>query len=310
MGGGAGTEETLAEMPRLGALYSRALGRYASLVLARPPRTSGAWAGTYRVDGVRADPEQLAAYQRLLGEPGTDVLPAGYVHVLAFPLAMAVMVRPDFPLPVLGLVHVGNRVVVHRPVHLDEVLTVRAHAEGLRGHRAGTQVDLVVEVSAGTEVVWHGTSTYLAKGRTVPGADPAPSPQAAPEDRAPGTGGPGTGAHVTTGVWRLGPDVGRDYAEVSGDRNPIHVSRVGARLFGFPRPIAHGMYTAARALAAVGAARGDAFVWEVAFAKPVLLPGTVTLSVDRDGDAYHYRGANRSGKVHFTGTVTPRGRAG
>lgn len=299
MGGGAGTEETLAEMPRLGALYSRALGRYASLVLARPPRTSGAWAGTYRVDGVRADPEQLAAYQRLLGEPGTDALPAGYVHVLAFPVAMALMVRPDFPLPVLGMVHTANRVEQHRPVLLGEELSARAWAQSPRAHRKGTLVDLRVDVRSGEELVWEGTSTYLARGTRLPGAV-ADSPASSPEERA------GAAGDVIA-LWSLGADTGTRYAEVSGDRNPIHVSRLGARAFGFPRPIAHGMYTASRALAQLARFRGDAFTWDVEFAKPVLLPGRVALAVDASGESVRYTGRHpRSGKVHLTGTLTPR----
>ncbi|MEE6271744.1 MaoC/PaaZ C-terminal domain-containing protein [Georgenia wangjunii] len=304
----AAREERLDEMPSLARLYSKALGRSASLVLASRRPAGGAVPDVaYVVEGVRADPAGLAAYEELLGEPGTDVLPPGYVHVLAFPLAMALMVRPDFPLPVLGLVHVENRVVQRRALHLEDVLTVRAWAEPLRPHRRGTQVDLVVDVSVGTERVWQGTSTYLAKhpSRDQAGAPPAPdTTSAAPLSRdhaevPRAQAGP-------TAVWRLGSDTGKRYASVSGDRNPIHVSRLGARAFGFPRPIAHGMYTAARALATIGRARGEAFTWEVSFAKPVLLPSRVALDVTETGGGHAFT-ATRHGRdtVHLTGSVRP-----
>ena len=49
-------------------------------------------------------------------------------------------------------------------------------------------------------------------------------------------------------MWSLPASASRAYAAVSGDVNPIHMSALTAKAFGFPRAIAHGMYTAARAL--------------------------------------------------------------
>lgn len=289
--------ETLPVAPSLGSLYSRAVSRTARLAVARSRTASTLPATGYAVAGLRADAGRLSRYQHLMGEPGTDVLPAGYVHVLAFPLAMAVMVREDFPLPVLGMVHIANRVVQHRPVLLGEELSARAHAANPRGHRRGTLVDLVVTVNAGDDVVWEGVSTYLSPGHRLPGTTAEADSPARDTDPV---------QTPASAVWQLGRDVATEYADVSGDRNPIHTSRVGARMFGFPKPIAHGMYTAARALAHVGRFRGDTFTWEVEFAKPVLLPGRVALSLDHAGEAVRYAGRHpRSGKVHLTGSVTP-----
>lgn len=288
-------EVRLPEVPTLGSLYAQALGRMAQTVMTtRQPTTLPAV--RYAVDDVATDRDQLAEYQHLLGEPGTDVLPAGYVHVLAFPVAVAVMARADFPLPLLGMVHLANDVEQRAPLRLGDRLAVRAWAEDLRLHRAGTQVDLVTEVDRDGETVWRGVSTYLAKGRTVAGAAAAePGERDVPA------------LPPVAGQWRLRPDVGRRYAAVSGDRNPIHTSALGAKLFGFPRAIAHGMYTAARALATVGVARGDAFRWTVEFGKPVLLPGTVTFGLGARATGGHdYAGWDaRSGKRYLTGAVTP-----
>lgn len=288
-------EVRLPEVPSLGSLYAQAVGRMAQTVMSTRQATELPEV-RYAVDGVQADADQLAAYQQLLGEPGTDVLPAGYVHVLAFPVAMAVMARADFPLPLMGMVHLANDVTQDAPVRLSDTLDVRAWAENLRLHRAGTQVDLVTEVSRGGHAVWRGVSTYLAKGKKLPGAAPVH-----PEDRVEPTLPP------VTGQWRLGAAVGRRYATVSGDRNPIHLYPVTAKLFGFPRAIAHGMYTASRALATVGAARGDSFRWRVEFGKPVLLPGTVTFGLATTADGGHtYAGWDaKRGKTYFTGSVTP-----
>ncbi|MBI9115737.1 MaoC family dehydratase [Sanguibacter suaedae] len=326
---------TLPAVPGLGGLYARAVAPDPAALLARVPVLGGLVGGrdedrasgivlpdvTYRVADVVADPARLLAYQRLLGEPADDLLPAGFVHVLAFPVAMAVMVRPDFPLPVAGMVHLANAVRVERPVHVDEHLEVRAWAEDALPHRKGTQVDLVTEVSARTgagderEVVWRGVSTYLAKG--VGAAPSAVAPEVS--DDAAGTSVRSSAERFPTGRWTLDAGIGRRYAAVSGDRNPIHLSGLTAKAFGFPRAIAHGMYTAARALAESDAGRPGAdgrgaYDWTVEFAKPVLLPGRVavaiepTTSPDAGGRrAFRYAGWDaKSGKEHFTGGVTPR----
>ncbi|WP_407319342.1 MaoC/PaaZ C-terminal domain-containing protein [Isoptericola halotolerans] len=318
--------ESQPSLPGLGGLYARgaaASGRIAAgralpalpvVGAGRPPSDGrGAEDATgdqltlpdvaYRVPGVSTArlARHLHEYQRLLHEPVGDVLPAGYLHVLAFPLATAVMVRGDFPLPLLGMVHLANAVELREPVRLGDELEVRAWAENLRPHRRGVQVDLVAEVWRDAadpttgRPVWRGVSTYLAKGFELPDR-PAPDHEPRADWHPP----------LPTGRWALGPGTGRAYGAVSGDRNPIHLSALSAKAFGFPRAIAHGMYTAARALADVGHQRGDTYRWTVEFAKPVLLPGTVDLAVTQEQDGFGYVGWNgRRRQQHFSGTVTP-----
>lgn len=302
---------TLDAVPGLGGLYARGL---AGSALARLRPSGGELAlpdVALRVAGVDTGDtglrERLASYGRLVGEPASDVLPAGFVHVLAFPVATALMTRDDFPLPLLGMVHLANAVHVARPVVVGDVLEVRAWAQDLRPHRRGAQVDLVTEVRtdpADDAPAWRGVSTYLAKGVTRPGT---PDLSEARGGIQPGASD-SAGAHpLPTGRWVLDAATGRRYAAVSGDRNPIHLSALSAKALGFPRAIAHGMYTASRALAGLARERGDAYDWTVEFARPVLLPGTVDVSVRPDGAAWVYEGWDaRKGSSHFTGSVTPR----
>lgn len=286
----------LPQVPPLGGSFARGVVAGGRLAVERRLGRAGASLPelAYQVAGVRPDAEHLTAYQHHVGESGSDRLPAGFVHVLAFPLATALMVRADFPLPLVGMVHLANRVEQHAPTTLGDALDLHAHAENLAPHRSGTAVDLVTEARVDGRLVWRGVSTYLAKGVRLAGRPEQDEPR------------PPFVAPAPTGRWHLDGDTGRRYAEVSGDRNPIHVSALGAKAFGFPRAIAHGMDTAARALAAVGPARGDAFVWSVQFAAPVLLPSSPSVRVARDGagfglDVWHAR----SGRLHLTGRVDP-----
>ena len=224
----------------------------------------------FRLDGLRVDPNDLADYSHLCGFSLTGILPLTYPHLLGFPLQMAVMAADGFPLPLLGAVHVENVVTVHRPLYADDRLDLLVHAQNLRPHRRGRQVDLVTEVSVAGEPAWRGVSTYLARGLEHPKAATSPPPSL---DGAPAPRGAASGP-----VWHLSENTGRAYAAVSGDWNPIHVHALTARPLGFRSAIAHGMFTYARAVAALAPRLPDAGVTSrVWFRKPVRLPSTVRL---------------------------------
>jgi acyl dehydratase len=217
--------------------------------------------------GVRVDVDDLVAYARVCRFPVSGTLPPTYPHLVAFPVQMVAMSSDRFPLPLLGTVHVENRIDVFRPVDVDEPLDVSVWAQDLRPHRRGRQVDLVSEVTVRGEAVWRGVSTYLSRGAEHPEAEPSEPPST--DSLAAVTAGP---------LWRLGEGTGRAYAAVSGDWNPIHVHALTARPFGFPSAIAHGMYSYARVLASLGPRLPEAgltsHVW---FRKPVRLPSSVRL---------------------------------
>ena len=251
---------------------------------------------------MRADVGNLTAYQHLLGETASDVLPAGFIHALAFPVAMSVMNRDDFPLPLLGMIHLRNkwssagrsgslRPWISRPGPRTSGVTApeRNWTSWRRSARAGD-----------------GVSAGRACPRTWPRASSCPASTSPRQPAAPAA----FSAPDPTALWQLGVDTGRAYAAVSGDFNPIHLSVLSAKALGLRRSIAHGMYLASRALADVGAVKGDSFRWDVAFEAPVFLPARVALDIF---DPFRLPGAwlrsdyvawnPRSGRRHFSGSV-------
>ncbi len=252
-----------------------------------------------------ADRERLTAYQRLTGLAVSDVLPSTWPHVVGFPLQVELMARRTFPLPLPGLVHVENAVVVHRALSSTDELEVTVSARDLRAHPRGRTVDVVTEVDVDGVRVWEGRSTYLARGGTDGALGSAPGGERG--GAAPGEEAPELPAGPAAARWHLPRDLGRRYAAVSGDVNPIHLSPVTARALGFPRAIAHGMWTYARTLAALGpavAGPGTSHVW---FRKPVLLPGDVDLVV-RAGEGRTIAGLRATGHpatTHLVLTHTP-----
>jgi len=249
---------------------------------------------------VPVDRHHVAAYAEVCGFGVKASLPLTYPHMLAFPLHMQLMTDGDFPFPVIGLVHVENSITAHRAISAAEKLEVSAQAQDLRPHAKGRAFDVRSEVRSGGELVWEETSTFLRRGHSGDAAT-------APEERAT-TFEPVAGSGTE---WRLAGDLGRRYAAVSGDRNPIHLYGLSAKAFGFPRQIAHGMWSKARCLAALEGRLSDAVTVEVAFKKPILLPGRVAFGsrsatrVDGQRDYTFSLTDPKSGAPHLLGRTTP-----
>ncbi|RBY96299.1 hypothetical protein DQ237_10625 [Blastococcus sp. TF02-8] len=245
--------------------------------------------------GVTVDPANLAEYARVCRFPLADAVPATYPHMLTFPLQMALMSDRAFPLALPGLVHVRNRIDVVRPVAASETLDLEVWAERFAAHPSGATVDLCASVRAGGDEVWRGRSTYLARG--------AKAPDGAPESDVTVSVGD---LERSVATWRIPDDAGRRYAAVSGDVNPIHLSGLTAKAFGFKRAIAHGMWVKARVLAALANRLPDAFTVDVGFRKPLFLPSTVTLATAQAEGGWDVAVRNqKSGTEHLVGTIRP-----
>jgi acyl dehydratase len=246
--------------------------------------------------GVDVDREHLAAYDRVCGFRLRDELPATYPHVLAFPLAMDLLTGP-FPFSPLGLVHVANRIEQRGPLRAGERLELRVWAADLRPHDRGTQFDMRAEADVDGETVWTDRSTYLHKHVT----SPVGRRLRRPDGETPiSGGGRDREPPLASAIWRVPGDIGRRYAGVSGDTNPIHLHGLAAKALGQPGAIAHGMWTKARCLAALEGSLPDAYVVDVRFKAPLRIPGRAAFSVDSDRFEVWARD-----KPHLEGTVTP-----
>ena len=107
-----------------------------------------------------------------------------------------------------------------------------------------------------------------------------------------------------TGLWTLGADVGRRYASISGDFNPLHLSGLAGKALGQKGAIAHGMYLAARMLEG-REPEGAGHRWSISFEAPVTLPGKVAFcAAPGVNKTQHFVGWNpRTGRRHFTGEL-------
>ena len=289
----------LTEAPRMRTLYPRAALATGRSALARIP---GVPIGggerelpdtELRLRGAEVERDRLAEYDRVCGFSPRDTLPPTYPHILAFPLSMQIMTGSDFPFPVVGMVHLRNRIRQRRAIGAGERLDLRVWTEELRPHDRGSQFEIRAEAAVAGEPAWESWSTYLYRhggggsGGKRPahrGAEPLP-PQAS---------------------WKLPGDVGRAYAGVSGDSNPIHMHALSARLFGMPRAIAHGMWLKARCLAALEEHLPEALEADVSFKLPVHIPGTVSFASWPAGEGHDFAvHDSENERPHLTGSVRP-----
>ncbi|MCX3061270.1 MaoC/PaaZ C-terminal domain-containing protein [Streptomyces beihaiensis] len=255
------------------------------------PHADAPFPGTrLTVPALRVSVAHLTAYERACAFPtGRAELPVTYPHVLGFPLTMRLMSERAFPLPLLGLVHTSIDITQEWGPSPSDLYELSVHIRELLAHRRGTEAVVVTELRTAGAPVWRSTSTYLARHRTSTAPDSGPDETAEPAPPLP-----------SLASWRLGGELGRRYAAASGDRNPIHLHPLTARLFGFPRAIAHGMWTVARCLAEHGA-HGPVHV-RARFRAPVLLPGRVTYAAK--GGAFELRDGTGE-RVHLSGEVRP-----
>ncbi len=256
------------------------------------PRSDSLPDRTLTVDELAIDPANVAAYANVTGLRFGDAVPLTYPFALTFPTVMALVTGFDFPFAAMGSVHIENHITQYRPIAVTDTVGVAVHAENLREHRKGLLVDIVTDIKVGNDTAWHQVTTFLHQQKTSLSDEPKPPPEKQPKPGPPNA------------VLRITPGQIRHYASVGGDHNPIHTNPIAAKLFGFPTVIAHGMFSAAAVLANIEGQLPDAVKYSVRFAKPVVLPASAGLYVDRVADGWELNLRDlKKGEPHLKGTV-------
>jgi acyl dehydratase len=255
-----------------------------------------------RVDAVRAAHGHLARYRAVCGFADDGTLPITYPHVLAMPLQFAILTHPRFVVRLMGLIHVANEIEQARPLPVDLEFGLRSWIEGYRESERGHEFDLFTAVEDREGTAWLEKSTLLA--RPPPGGKPASrgARQALRYEK------PAEGDRPALVGIAVPRSMGRRYGWLSGDLNPIHLADRGARLFGFERAVAHGMWSMARSFAALGGGPlAPPVRAQVEFKFPLFMPSVARLEhwprgdrhvfvlKDADGDRPHLAGSTHRG---------------
>jgi len=243
---------------------------------------------------VTVDPKKVDKYSKVCGfEQGQKQLPMTFPHLLAFPLHLELMLLRDFPFAVMGMVHVRNEISQHRAIKIFETMDVTCYFSDIRATEKGYDIDIKTDIHIAGEVVWESISTNLVRQKT----GIAPTAKKNDTNTLP--------EFPHKEFWKLSTDLGRRYALISGDSNPIHLFALSAKLFGFKGHIAHGMWTKARMVAALhNKLDSEACRVVVDFKLPIFLPTSIQLNYEIKDNAIDFDIRDQSGvKPHLKGSI-------
>lgn len=265
---------------------------YAAVMLrARPPVTDigSPRTITLSVQGLRLRVHEAERYSRVCGFDSQAALPVTYPHVLAMPLHLRIFAMPEFPLRPMGLIHLTNAIESTGEMRPGQLLDIDVSARDYRRTDAGLAFDMVTEIRGDGRVLWRETCCFLSRwpeSAQRPAGRP-PRPPKAPKDAA------------VLAELPVSLRTAWDYARVSSDFNPIHLSDRAARFFGLRGAIAHGMWSLARSLALPTKPATPARI-ETQFLTPVQLPARVAIKEwTADGAVRRALCDVRTGRVHM-----------
>lgn len=295
------SDQHFSELPKMHTTYANVIK---SLLPSGDAKAKELPSSVYTVNKLVIDQGNLRDYRKICGFLDDGRVPATYFAVLSQTLQMNMMAKPEFPFAMLGLVHLENVVTQYRSIFDTETVRMSVHLDNLRTHDKGQQFDFVTTVFVGEEQVWQGVSTYLSRQKKP---KQALNSVKGKETQAVTPTKPDAVDGGLSALIQADEDIGRRYAFVSGDFNLIHLHPLSARAFGFPKAIAHGMWTKARALAAITRSFDlpSAYQVQVSFRQPIFLPSTIELVTDAPDDLGIEFGlyAKDGKKTHVLGTI-------
>ena len=166
------------------------------------------------------DTRHLAQYNRICGF-AEHKMPATYLWTRAFPLIMRILVSKQFPLPAMGQVHLSNQISVLKTFDISKKINITAAVAHSKLSSKGLEWTMQLTADVEGLSVWSSQSTFLHRCKTGIDRNSKTIENAKGESQQ----------------WTLAKDLGRRYAAVSGDYNPIHLGALSAKFLVLNRPL-------------------------------------------------------------------------
>lgn len=223
---------------------------------------------------------KIEVFRRMFAFENRSHLPITWPFTLAWLEHLKIFSREDFPLPVFGLIHLNNSIHQTRPIPVAaQVKLVCTLADAAITHRG-------YEFAALSKIYWDGDLVWQCRsGLLYRRKDPLLAPPTTRREK---------GSSVRPDVsesWDIPENMGRRYARVSGDYNPIHLHRLTAKFFGFRQPIIHGMWALSQCAARLEkiSPRGESpLTLECSFKTPIFMPATVNFHCQEEQDGLYF----------------------
>lgn len=231
----------------------------------------------------RLDKNKIEKYKLICGfESGadnndSDYVPISYFQTLFTPVLGRFITSDAFPVNPLGLIHTYQSFCQTKPVSASEILDLSCVLTNVSHTQKGLESSFTLEVKTDNELVWQGISTFLTrkkgkKNKKDPKKDQKKDQVFLDQKES----------------FSVPSNTGRRYAGVSRDFNPHHLHSIPAKLFGFKRAIAHGMWTLAKVLSSLdksynfttGFGQDNSLKVEAWFKRPVFMPANLALGYE------------------------------
>ena len=215
---------------------------------------------------ISIDLENLLAYRQYFDFKSK--LPLTYIYIIAQRALLHLMLHKDFTIAVPGIVHISNEILLNPEFSVNEEFEIKSsiHVPVKEGSLFPTAI--IQFYQNGIEVA-KNVSNYIAKRKST-------QKRSKREVNESTFGVPSFNEN-----WFVKKSVGKSYAHLSNDKNPIHTSKLFAKIAGFKRPIAHGWYSVSRSVSTAEKQSEREFkTLHVAFSKPIYLPSNVQLELN------------------------------
>ena len=242
---------------------------------------------TLKFNGCDIDQKKLKKFNRFFGfSHDAQVVPTTFIHLLVFRPQLKFLLNKALPFPVMGLVHLFNDIISHESVSIDDKLDITISVKEFSEKKKGKELTIHTQVHSKGRLVWESFSGFLYPNKQKRKTS-IKSPTNLPNK-----------THSSS--WELASNLGRQFALLSGDANPIHTYKLAAKIFGFKQAIAHGMCMALKCGSEISHIRADNAPIKrlyVEFKKPVFLPNTVSFNYEtEDQDAVDFDVISQDGK--------------
>ena len=229
----------------------------------------------------------------------SEYAPPVLLHNAVFPATLEVLTAPALPTGAMGLVHESSRWALVTPVTLGSELEITARLSGFIVDDDGAaRVLITAVVMCDEQVSYVEEAAYVAAKTELPAVslvddvvgslDVRVNLPAVPDLRGDlGVNAKGSleiGGTAATAVLELPGSAGRSWARLSGDINPIHMSGLTAKAFGFAKAIIHGAALEGWAQVRLGVDGSQPYSGATRFRAPVLLPASLELVQLGDGN--------------------------
>lgn len=215
------------------------------------------------------DKKLIADYRTVCGfsKDTPDIIPISYLQTLFIGLLGKFITASFFPINPLGLIQTFQSFEQKRAVTTDEILDLSCTLESIKKTKEGIETGFTLEITSKNKIVWQGISTFFTR-TTIKKKKRSKK----------------TDDIILTQkeTFSVPSGTGRKYAAVSGDYNPHHLYTLLAKLFGFKKTIAHGMWSLARVTASLDKEFSihDAAHIEASFKLPIFMPATIVLGYE------------------------------